>query len=610
MALVVKIMAFCLNPACISPDNPIDHEHCQGCGSELVKSSRSYQFKDYRVTSLLVNNKFVTIYLAEKQEHDLCVIKKLPAIASETDLVAIKKNFLQEVQKLYTLNHPQVPQIFSYFEQDNCFYLVENLIKGNTLKKEFKQLGRFNQDKIKVLLKSILPILKYLQQKNIVHQNIQPENIIRRGHDDSLILVNFAITTVKMVNHSQIIMPSYAPEYAAPEQIRGRPVVASDLYSLGVTCIRLLTGCLDADSLNLIYDDYNNCWIWQEYLNNKQIKIKSELACILNKMLSPALNERYQSAQEVINDLTLSSTATTVNFVAIKERLNFQQYWKHLLLIFLVTGYFVLSWQNLVSVKLSPLEAILVIITGCSLFTAIQLDKKTQSNQSKLERLTQENKKLVSQNLRLNFDNRILSLKIKDIQPETIIFQDNFIDQSRGWSLGKSKGIKKYIADGKYYFKIRKYYDHNYMHFSWIDLPKLPPDYNIELKTSFIEGEKEGWYGLILGTDDQNYYLFRLSRYGYARVSLFKEGKWEPAPCEASKVNCHDQMMLGLTVRDNHNFNYYISEVSSHHEEHCVGSGYLLLNCCKIGFFVSIKQKDKLIAFEGLKITNPLIQVS
>lgn len=84
-------------------------------------------------------------------------------------------------------------------------------------------------------------------------------------------------------------------EYVAPEQARGKTVFASDLYSLGVTCIHLLT---NRSSFDLI--DLNNQWIWEEYLTEK---ISWDLKDIINKMISFSLNTRYQKVEEVIKDL-------------------------------------------------------------------------------------------------------------------------------------------------------------------------------------------------------------------------------------------------------------------------------------------------------------------
>lgn len=86
-------------------------------------------------------------------------------------------------------------------------------------------------------------------------------------------------------------------EYTAPEQARGKAVFASDLYSLGVTCIHLLTGMSPFD----LFDSGNDCWVWQDYL---QQPVSDSLKRILNQMLYQATNQRYQSAAAILEDLS------------------------------------------------------------------------------------------------------------------------------------------------------------------------------------------------------------------------------------------------------------------------------------------------------------------
>ncbi|QZZ18942.1 protein kinase [Leptothermofonsia sichuanensis E412] len=89
-----------------------------------------------------------------------------------------------------------------------------------------------------------------------------------------------------------------SPEYLAPEQARGRAVFASDLFSLGVTCIHLLTGRSPFD----LFDTSHNVWIWHQYVNPP---VSQKLTRVLNRMLESGLNRRYQSALEVLQDLEI-----------------------------------------------------------------------------------------------------------------------------------------------------------------------------------------------------------------------------------------------------------------------------------------------------------------
>jgi formylglycine-generating enzyme required for sulfatase activity len=96
-----------------------------------------------------------------------------------------------------------------------------------------------------------------------------------------------------------------SPEFVAPEQARGKAIFASDLYSLGVTCIHLLT---QASPFDLIDIDQN--WVWRDYLHGTIVS--HDLGKILDKLIAIAPSKRYQSATEVLNDLMLQG-ATTIS---------------------------------------------------------------------------------------------------------------------------------------------------------------------------------------------------------------------------------------------------------------------------------------------------------
>ena len=138
---------------------------------------------------------------------------------------------------------------------------------------------------------------------------------MRRHSDNQLMLIDFGAVRVTTTTDPSVLTTIYTPGYASREQINGRPVSASDIYSLGVTCIRLLTGCFPSQTTDLIYDDYENQWCWVEYLKEKNIKVEPKLAQILDKMLEDALKRRYKDAQEVMKDLlpitpTVNTTVT------------------------------------------------------------------------------------------------------------------------------------------------------------------------------------------------------------------------------------------------------------------------------------------------------------
>lgn len=283
---------YCLNPEC-NYLNLDTHTHCQKCNSSLLINDRYGAIKE------IGRGGFGKTFLAidyGKKNLSRCVIKQLlPSNQNQS-----QKNwqlFKEEASRLKMLNfYAQIPQLIDFVEQENRYYIIQEFIDGENLENELVKEDVFNQEKIIKLLKNVLAILKEVHQLNIIHRDIKPQNIIRRIDNQTLYLVDFGASKLldKEDKYKTATVIGSA-EYVAPEQARGKTVFASDLYSLGVTCIHLLT---NRSSFDLI--DLNNQWIWEEYLTEK---ISWDLKEIINKMISFSLNTRYQKVEEVIKDL-------------------------------------------------------------------------------------------------------------------------------------------------------------------------------------------------------------------------------------------------------------------------------------------------------------------
>jgi serine/threonine protein kinase len=158
-----------------------------------------------------------------------------------------------------------------------------------------------NEDKIRQLLKDLLPVLEFIHSHKIVHRDLKPENIVRRRAlsetAGNLVLVDFGaakLMTGGMLPKTGTMIGSAA--YTAPEQLMGKAVFASDIYSLGVTCIHLLTEVPPFD----LFDSQEGTWAWRDYLKTP---VSDELGNILDKMLQGATSRRYHSAAAVLRQL-------------------------------------------------------------------------------------------------------------------------------------------------------------------------------------------------------------------------------------------------------------------------------------------------------------------
>ncbi|MBD2523801.1 serine/threonine-protein kinase [Nostoc sp. FACHB-133] len=293
-------MSYCLNPHCPKPENPHDVKFCRTCGSKLLLKER------YRAIKPIGQGGFGRTFLAvdeDKPSKPRCVIKQFyPQSQGTNTLAKAVELFNQEAVQLDELGkHPQIPELLAYFTQEDRQYLVQEFIDGRNLAQELAHRGAFNETQIQQLLNDLLSVLQFCHARHVIHRDIKPENIILRGGDSKLVLVDFGAaksTTGAALNQTGTSIGS--PEYVAPEQMRGRAVFASDIYSLGATCINLLTQRSPFDS----YDTNNDTWVWQKYLKNP---VSNQLSRILNKMLESIPVRRYQTVDEVLKDLNQHS---------------------------------------------------------------------------------------------------------------------------------------------------------------------------------------------------------------------------------------------------------------------------------------------------------------
>ena len=298
-------MSYCLNPDCPKPQNLDDDNFCQGCGWGLLLQQR------YCPVKLISQTRFSRTFLAVDQEQ----LPALPCILNQFwkrhQTVKVPQSralFQQAILLLKDLGqHPQIPTLLAYFEAEQGFFVVQEFIDGSNLTQVVEQERTFSEAEIWQLLDDILPVIKFIHDHQVIHRDIKPKNIISRSNfppyqgefregvrGGKFALVDFG--AAKLLTARDALQPGTligSPEYAAPEQIRGKAVLQSDLYSLGVTCIYLLTGIAPFD----LFDVVNDCWIWQDYLTEK---ISENLIAILDKLLAYSLTQRFDSVQEVM----------------------------------------------------------------------------------------------------------------------------------------------------------------------------------------------------------------------------------------------------------------------------------------------------------------------
>jgi serine/threonine-protein kinase len=259
----------------------------------------------YQIIQTLGSGGFGTTFLAQDMQmpsHRSCVIKQLkPIINSSQIYQLVQERFGREAAILEELGeeNPQIPRLYAYFHENSLFYLVQEWVDGETLTNLVRNSGKLTEDFVKEILLSLLPVLDFIHAKRIIHRDIKPDNIILRKKDQKPFLIDFGAvketmgTVVNSQGNATSSIVIGTPGFMPSEQAAGRPVYSSDLYSLALSAIYLLTGKWPQD---LETDSRTGEIIWQHYAPN----ITQSLAAILDRAICYHPRERYATAQEML----------------------------------------------------------------------------------------------------------------------------------------------------------------------------------------------------------------------------------------------------------------------------------------------------------------------
>ncbi len=258
----------------------------------------------YKILKQLGSRQFCDTYLARDEdlpEQPLCVVKQLsPKDIDPLFWTTAKRLFTTEAEVLQHLGkHDQIPQLLALFQENQEFYLVEEFIEGNDLSEEIAVGKRWSEEQVIVFLYEILGILAFVHQNHVIHRDIKPSNLIRRKQDGKIIIIDFGAAkqiSTDIANYKGQVSFTVAigtPGYVANEQANGNPKFNSDIYATGVIAIEALTGIHP-----LPKDTNTNEIIWRN-----QVNINPALADILDQMVRYEFQERYQSADEVLQAL-------------------------------------------------------------------------------------------------------------------------------------------------------------------------------------------------------------------------------------------------------------------------------------------------------------------
>ncbi|MBR8831739.1 MAG: Serine/threonine-protein kinase PknD [Chroococcopsis gigantea SAG 12.99] len=319
-------------------DNPNTESYCIACGSSLLLNQQTGEAEatlsnyhlpvntvlnngkqQYAIDKLLGQGGFGITYKGSipSQSRQIAIKELWPDNASRQgkkvlwspNITPASKQeqinkFKDEARNQEQCTHPNIAEVYDYFEENNTVYIVMEFIKGDSLHKILRGSGKLSEERAKRVFIQIAEALKNIHARNFLHRDIKPDNIIITPGEKA-ILIDFGATREFMAGLTQDMSRILTPGYAPLEQYnqRSRRVPATDIYALCASMYEALTGQLPLQSTERVA---------QTAAQNPDPlvpprKLRADLSPLMEKVLLTGMNinanDRFQTADDFIQAL-------------------------------------------------------------------------------------------------------------------------------------------------------------------------------------------------------------------------------------------------------------------------------------------------------------------
>ena len=214
-----------------------------------------------------------------------------------------RSRFCAEAHAVAMLSHPNIVAVYDVSHSDAMEYIVMELVEGITLRQYMDRRGALAWHEVLHFTKQIAKAIAHAHERGIIHRDIKPQNVMML-RDGTVKVADFGIAALENEIYENNGQAVGSIHYIAPEQARGEcPDARSDVYSLGVVMYEMLTGHkpYEGDTIAEIAVKHMNAD--PEPPHELVPDIPPELERITLKAMSAPINERYQSANELLDDL-------------------------------------------------------------------------------------------------------------------------------------------------------------------------------------------------------------------------------------------------------------------------------------------------------------------
>ncbi len=268
----------------------------------MIADYTGQQFGNYRLTRRLGQGAFASVYLGQHVR----ITTQRAAIKILHLLDVDVQKFQQEAETTATLVHPHIVRLFDFDLRGDVPFLIMDYAPNGSLAARYPRGSRAPMPQIALYAEQIARALQYAHNKNVIHRDVKPENILI-GPNDELLLGDFGIAVISRTGRTSLqttFGTGGTPLYMAPEMFKGRPEKASDQYSLGIMVYQWLCGeppFTEGDAIQL---GFQHTFVEPPSLREKAPAIPSAVETVVMRALAKEARNRYSSIEEFANALS------------------------------------------------------------------------------------------------------------------------------------------------------------------------------------------------------------------------------------------------------------------------------------------------------------------
>lgn len=266
----------------------------------------------YQITDYIGSGGFGSVFKAEDTNTPGRIVAVKELHKKHTRNQQIKQRFFQEAVAMARLDHPNLPRLYTFGEDNGSYYLVMEFISGKLLSDEIHDGGPMRPDRAVSVLTQVVDAVSYAHRNGIIHRDLKPDNVILVGDGGSLKIKVLDFGIARMVGGESLTLAGEGfgtPTYMSPERISGAggDDPRMDLYSAGIVFYEMLVGKAPFESKAtdpaLYWSEMRDLHHTEPLPSLSSLGVPSELERVAAKATAKRLEDRYQTADDMFADL-------------------------------------------------------------------------------------------------------------------------------------------------------------------------------------------------------------------------------------------------------------------------------------------------------------------